>query len=209
MPPSRTSETDDAFAWAVMAELSLGAAAIALGWWIGPNAREHIPQWWDGQGIFRAAVWGIAAGIGLVGLMQVLGTLPFRGIRRLHRVVDARLEALLLPMSSLEMVVLSFTAGIGEELLFRGWLQRLLIGPSDGEWVVLRSAFGVVVAGLLFGLAHPLSRTYVVLASIMGMMLGGLYVLTENLLAPILAHAIYDAIVLISWKRSAGTLKKE
>lgn len=208
MPPSRTSEIDDAFAWAVMAELTLGVAAIALGWWIGPNAREHIPQWWDWQGIFRAAAWGIAAGVGLVGMMQILGALPFRGIRRLHRVVDARLHNLLISMSSLEMVVLSFTAGIGEELLFRGWLQRLLIGPADGEWFVWRSAFGLVVAGVLFGLAHPLSRTYVVLASILGMMLGGLYMLTENLLAPILAHAVYDAIVLIAWKRSEGTRQR-
>jgi uncharacterized protein len=204
MPPTRTSETDDSFAWAVMAELSLGLAAIVLGWWIGPNAREHIPQWWDGAGIFRAVVWGLAAGVGLVGMMQLLGTLPFRGIRRLPRVVDARLHAILLPMSALEMVVLSLTAGIGEELLFRGWLQRLLIGPMDGEWVVWRSIAGVTVAGVLFGLAHPLSRTYIILASIMGMMLGGLYLFTQNLLVPILAHAVYDAIVLITWKRTEG-----
>jgi uncharacterized protein len=201
MPPTRTSETDDSFAWAVMAELSLGLAAIMLGWWIGPNAREHIPQWWDGAGIFRAVVWGLVAGVGLVGMMQLLGALPFRGIRRLHRVVDARLQAILMPMSTLQMVVLSLTAGIGEELLFRGWLQRLLIGPMDGEWVVWRATAGVTVAGVLFGLAHPFSRTYIVLASIMGMMLGGLYLFTQNLLAPILAHAVYDAIVLITWKR--------
>jgi membrane protease YdiL (CAAX protease family) len=49
----------------------------------------------------------------------------------------------------------------------------------------------------LFGLAHPMSTTYVVLATVVGVYLGGLLLVTDNLLAPIVAHAAYDFVALV------------
>ena len=55
----------------------------------------------------------------------------------------------------------------------------------------------MIVLSLLFGLAHALTRTYAVLATLVGFYLGFLFWLTGNLLAPILAHAVYDFVALV------------
>ena len=51
------------------------------------------------------------------------------------------------------------SAGVGEEMLFRGVLQA-----SISSW--LGCAWGLVLASLLFGLLHPISLTYMVIACI-------------------------------------------
>jgi membrane protease YdiL (CAAX protease family) len=54
------------------------------------------------------------------------------------------------------------------------------------------SLIGLILASITFGLAHPLSRTYMVLAAAIGLYLGGLLLWTENLFVPIVTHAAYD-----------------
>jgi membrane protease YdiL (CAAX protease family) len=49
----------------------------------------------------------------------------------------------------------------------------------------------------VFGLAHPISTTYAVLASLIGIYLGFLFVATDNLLVPIVTHAAYDFLALV------------
>jgi membrane protease YdiL (CAAX protease family) len=205
MPRPANQHSDETFAIATFTELGLAMIAIVLGLLFGPNVRDHIPRWGDRSGLIEAVVWGVPSGIGLVFLMQGVSKLPLRSLKRLHHIVDSRLQSVLLPLTYLQMVVLSLTAGIGEELLFRGWLQRLLVGDVDGEWFSIRVVPGLLLASLLFGLAHPISRAYVVLASFIGLLLGLLYLLTENLLASILAHALYDAILLLQWKSSENS----
>ncbi|MCG8584479.1 MAG: CPBP family intramembrane metalloprotease, partial [Pirellulales bacterium] len=91
--------------------------------------------------------------------------------------------------------VISVLAGLGEELLFRALLQSALI-----DWLGVWP--GILVAGLLFGLAHPLSRTYIVVAAAIGIYLGWLFAATSNLLVPIIAHALYDFIALVYLSRT-------
>jgi uncharacterized protein len=71
-------------------------------------------------------------------------------------------------------------------VLFRGVVQTLLHQWTGSEWTSL------LLAGLLFGLLHAITRTYVVLATLVGVYLGWLWLATGNLLAPITAHAVYD-----------------
>jgi membrane protease YdiL (CAAX protease family) len=111
---------------------------------------------------------------------------PIRALRRLYREVLAPLFA---HVSLSDILVISTLAGIGEELLFRGAWQ---------------AAFGPVLASLAFGLCHIGSRGTVVLgawAAIVGGYFAWLTYATAGLLAPILAHALYDAIALsyIRW----------
>ncbi len=87
------------------------------------------------------------------------------------------------------VVVVSALAGIGEELLFRGVIQAGM-AASFGAWP------GLLVASVLFGLMHALSRAYFVLATLMGLYLGALYQATDNLLLPVLVHGLYDAIAI-------------
>lgn len=91
------------------------------------------------------------------------------------------------PAGTLFMVAL--LAGVGEELLFRGVVQGGLDGVL-GPWPAL------VVASLLFGAMHALTRAYFIVATLMGFYLGLVYLWSGNLLVPILVHFLYDWIVL-------------
>jgi membrane protease YdiL (CAAX protease family) len=79
-------------------------------------------------------------------------------------------------------VLLALASGIGEEVLFRGWLQ---------------AEVGLVAASLLFGAAHVWGREtwpYGLYAAGMGGVLGGLLMVTGSLWAPVLAHALNNLL---------------
>jgi len=54
----------------------------------------------------------------------------------------------------------------------------------------------------LFGAAHWLTLSYALLAGVIGVYLGVVFLLTENLLIPITAHALYDVVALSVLARS-------
>jgi len=70
-------------------------------------------------------------------------------------------------------------------MLFRGVLQT-----SIAAWLGI--PWGVVHASLLFGLFHPISLTYMVIAAILGLYLGTLMLVGGNLLSVMVVHALYD-----------------
>ena len=74
--------------------------------------------------------------------------------------------------------------------MFRGLIQDL-IASAWTPWA------GLLLASLLFGLAHPITATYAILAAAMGLCLGGLYLYSGNLLVPIVTHALYDFLALL------------
>ena len=79
-------------------------------------------------------------------------------------------------------------------MLFRGVVQPAVadwVGGPWGTWV------GLAAAAILFGLAHQITITYALLAGLIGAYLGGIWLLSHNLLVPIIAHAAYDFIVLV------------
>jgi membrane protease YdiL (CAAX protease family) len=120
-------------------------------------------------------------------------------LRPLRRIM-AILRQLLLPLfrrcTVVDLALVSIAAGVGEELLFRGLIQGAAT-PWLGTWGA------VAVAGLLFGLAHPITTAYIVFAAAMGVYLGVLWVVCDNLLAPIVAHALYDFVALVYLVRRA------
>ncbi len=99
------------------------------------------------------------------------------------------IESLFRGRGVLAVIVVSALAGVGEELLFRGVIQSGL-SASFGVWP------GLLVASVLFGGMHALSRAYFVLATLMGLYLGTLYQATGNLLLPAIVHGLYDAIAI-------------
>jgi uncharacterized protein len=90
-----------------------------------------------------------------------------------------------------QLAVISLAAGWGEELLFRGLIQAGAEVQSESTW------FAVALASVIFGLAHPLSTAYVVMAAAIGAYLGWLFIATDNLLPAIVAHAAYDFVALV------------
>jgi uncharacterized protein len=96
----------------------------------------------------------------------------------------------LLPQSALEILVwigVSITAGICEELAFRGFLQRQLHALSGN--IVL----AVLGQGLVFGLFHAYQGwRNVAVISVLGVLYGALAAWRRNLRVNIIAHAWSD-----------------
>lgn len=197
--PAVTDDLRSRFVVAAFAEISLGLLGIFLGWWIGPSTHTHIPQLTNLEGIAEGLILGTCLGAVLAAAVFALSYVPIRGLEELQEMMETRLAEFLTPMSRTELVVLSMAAGIGEELLFRGWLQQGLFSFLNAEKSVWMGLVGLLVASLLFGLAHPITPLYIVLAVGMGAFLGGIYWLTGNLLCAIAAHAVYDAVILLKW----------
>lgn len=125
----------------------------------------------------------------LLGLRWSLRT-HWPPLARLVAFVEERLRPLFLDSSISQLVVLAFLAGIAEEALFRGVVQ-----PGLTRW--LPTWAGLAGASVLFGLAHFLTLSYAMLASLVGLYLGVLLLLSGNLLVPIVVHALYDLVALI------------
>lgn len=95
----------------------------------------------------------------------------------------------------LRIVLMSLGAGICEELFFRGVLQT---------WTdrYAHVAIAIVASNVVFGLLHMRTALYAIIAGLVGMYLGALYAITGNLLAPMTAHALYDAVALEYTRRA-------
>jgi len=89
-----------------------------------------------------------------------------------------------------DLLLLSVLAGVAEELLFRGFLQQWLAGRVNLHVAILGTA-------ILFGLAHAVSRSYFVFATVLAALLGYLYHITGSLPAAMLAHGLYDFLALV------------
>jgi membrane protease YdiL (CAAX protease family) len=163
--------------------LALLIAAYAIGWAVGisPLAR------------FRLDVAGVAYGLAATGpmVLLLLWCLQTRWapIRRLVTLVEDEVGPRLSGTTMSGIVVLSLLAGVGEEALFRGLIQAGLDRHLP-TW----SAIGI--AALVFGMGHWLTKSYALLAALIGGYLGVLFVVAGNLLAPTVAHAVYDMVAL-------------
>ena len=73
---------------------------------------------------------------------------------------------------------------------------------------MLFRSLGLVAGSLIFGVLHTVTRAYAVLATLMGLYLGGLLLVTDSLLVPMLVHAVYDAVAFLilvrGWKARQG-----
>jgi membrane protease YdiL (CAAX protease family) len=112
---------------------------------------------------------------------------PFPG---LMREVEERLVPLFAGCSHFHFALISMLAGFGEEALFRGVIQTTL-----ADW--LNPWMALAVASALFGLGHLITPTYAVLAGLLGLYLGGLAMVYDNLLLAIVVHTLYDFVALI------------
>jgi uncharacterized protein len=83
---------------------------------------------------------------------------------------------------------LAVSAGICEEIVFRGWLLSTLRSPIGLSGTAL-----VIVASAIFGLAHAYQKVVGMLVTgLVGVLFCVLYVKTGSLLMPILLHVLID-----------------
>lgn len=198
MPDTVEQTPDDVFRLAIVFETGLGVLALALGWLLGPDPRTLVPEL-DPDGLVRIGMgllYGVIAAVPILGAVEVLRRLPWEPVRELERLSDDGMVKLLLKLGPLELALISICAGVGEELLFRGWMMAWMSG-AGAQPTSLEIGVGLVGSAIAFGLVHPITKLYVVLATLMGIYFGGLLLISGNLLVPIAAHATYDAAQLI------------
>ena len=103
-----------------------------------------------------------------------------------------------------------FIVALCEEALFRGVIQLGLaqvLGSTFGETGAM--AVGLAVGALLFGLAHPGTAAYMLIAALFGAWMGVLLVLTGSLMPAIIAHFTYDVILMLYSKYTTAIPRED
>jgi hypothetical protein len=171
-----------------LALLGEGLLVVVAFVWI---SWRELPLAWGG------AVEGLIVGCGAAGVLGAANLYLLRwapelpGVRSVRQLYRDALLPLFGRVTGTQIAIISLAAGAGEELLFRGAVQPEL---------------GLIPASVIFGLLHMGGRGTLAFgcwAMVMGAALGGLAIWTGGLLAPIVAHAVYDAAAMsyIRWGR--------
>ena len=144
--------------------------------------------WCDGK-TFLQIILGL---LPLIVGYFVLLALPFAALQRIDRLVRELFQQHMSHLKLWQLTVIAALAGIGEELFFRGLIQ---LGLSAG--LGLNVWLAILIASLIFGLAHAVTQTYFLLAFIISIYFGFLFHYTGNLFVPIAIHALYDLFVFL------------
>ena len=136
---------------------------------------ELAPRRWSG--LWFGLVAGLVACAVVVGLLVVLGLREFTGTSTSFPVW-------------IPLLVLGLTAGVSEELMFRGVLYRF-VEQSWGTW------WATAVSGLFFGVAHlgnphATVQGAIAIAIEAGVLFALIYALTRNLWLLIGFHAAWN-----------------
>lgn len=90
----------------------------------------------------------------------------------------------------LNLIFVAGLAAVGEELLFRGVLQRIFVKQFNQAWPA------IIFSAFLFAALHL--QFYGFLPRfVLGIFLGAVYWYSGSLWIPILAHFVYDALLII------------
>jgi membrane protease YdiL (CAAX protease family) len=89
---------------------------------------------------------------------------------------------------------MSLVVGVGEEIVFRGWLIRWLAGAPLGLGLVA----AVIVAAAVFGIDHGYQGVAgIVSTAVLALVFTLIFLATGTLWVPIVAHALIDLRVLL------------
>jgi len=161
---------------------------VVLARWPGWHLWRLIwPTW---PALPGAVLSGVLATVPLVGCYLLLAMMTWPPLVRLRRGTVRVARLLLGDASTWELAVVSALAGVGEELLFRGVVQPVVVHLTT-------PVIGLIAASLLFGLAHCLTWLYFVFATLIGLYLGSLALLCGEIVTPAVAHGLYDFVVLV------------
>jgi len=184
---SNTGERSNGFAMAIVVEGGLGLVALVLAWIFGVSLREQLAD--PGVPLAWAVVRGVAVTLPMLAVFWWLVHSSRPALRRLREQVEWLLGEMFPSAGIAQLALVAALAGVGEELLFRGFLQNLI-----GRWTT--PIVGLVVASLLFGFAHALSKLYFAFATLIGLCFGWLTFEYNDLVAPMVAHGLYDFVAL-------------
>jgi membrane protease YdiL (CAAX protease family) len=175
--------------WSEVTVRAMGGYALlaALATALALTFRDGLP--WVHPEPWLVAPLGVAlASSTMLGLTVALASIAFTRLsvrrfawaRRLHD----ELRPVARELTAGQILVVAGLSSLGEEVFFRG-----LLAPTCG----------IVLAALLFGLAHlvkmrgPTRWVWTGWATAVGLLLGAVFALTGSLVGPLLAHAVINA----------------
>lgn len=200
----------------VGAFFSLGLPALVFGWVIQPKqptqylrftTRISAKQMLLAMLIILSA---IVVGGSLAKLTQAL-PLPVKWTASFKKLEDNYNNDIMLIANLkttkdfvISLLLLALLPAVMEEMLFRGCLQQVLTGMTRRPWV------GILLTGILFSAVH-LSFYGFLPRLFLGMVLGYLFYLSDNIWLNIWAHFFNNALALTSVYRlsQAGKLTPE
>ena len=195
---------DFALAIPVQQAAAVGLPLVLLMAWQRVDLRRTFGLRWPeaatgGRGgvVGRTAV-SVSGAVLIGGGLFVLGAAVLLAVRGTHVSAEAKtLAEKLIGMMRDKPVWLSWTLiallpAIGEELLFRGWVQSALVGawPSRGRMVA-----GVVVQAACFAIFHLLPERMPQTFAL-GLVTGSLTLATRSILPAIACHAAHNSMPL-------------
>ncbi len=169
--------------FAVFFEAGLAPFSLFLGYLLNHNPLETFK--WNAPD----ALWGAAAALPLIALFLAMLRWPVGPLARVKEFCEEEIVPLFDRSYWSELALISLTAGVGEEMFFRGVIQKTLEGWLGWGW-------GLTLASVLFGVLHPISIFYVIITAVLGFYLGAIWSYNNNLLTVMVTHALYDFVVL-------------
>lgn len=159
-------------------------AGIGLWLWSGGRLDDLVrPGWFD-------LLLGVALACAFAGFFGLLFTLLPKLGERMAREQGETIFSTERPYGVGAILIISASAGIGEEALFRGGIQTLLVGWMPG-WAA------ILLTTLLFTAAHPGSRMLMGFVAGLSLAFSLAFHWSGSLLAVMIAHALYDVFSLI------------
>lgn len=172
--------------------IAMGVTAVVLLivarlWLLFDTSATMLPLRWS----VLDCVAGVGIGLGIT----LASSLIYRLWPAYRQSADFYLELVIKPLAVPDLVWLGLLPGMSEELLFRGVML-----PAIGlTW------FGLAISSLCFGVLHFSGSqhwSYVVWATVIGVVLGLSAIASGNLLIPILAHISTNLLSSCIWKLS-------
>ena len=171
------------FVWVCCFE---GGLAL-VGWTLGRVTDTAVTS--QIVGGLRGVLQGLAATVPMLGLLWWLQISKREAIAEIREMVSGKLLLMFRGWKVWQFALLSLAAGVGEEILFRGWMQQWLSG-SQGV------VFALVVSSAVFAFVHLITPAYGWITFGVSIYLGLLLIVTGDLVAPMVAHGVYDFIAL-------------
>ena len=187
------------YAKIILGQWFLVAAMLLVGWRHGLSAADLGERFGDA----RLTLGVTAALVAIVAVVFVIVLWRRRHARPQAPTAKVDRMRKLMPASGPEwaaFALVCITAGICEELLYRGWLVNILRAATGSVWVA------VAIASAAFGIGHAYQGAKGVLRTgLVGLQLAVLFVYVDSLIPGQVLHAAVDIVAGFALARRTPT----
>ena len=172
---------------AIFFEGGLAVLALVIGYFCSFSPARTLS--WS----FPAVLLGFAATIPMLVMFIFLDRAKSLPLLRIQQLVRMFIFTFFSKCTTAQIFLICILAGIGEELFFRGLMQD---GIASGIGGTIGLVCGIVISSFFFGVAHLITPTYGIIAFFMSLYFAALFLLSGNILVPMIAHTLYDYCVI-------------